>query len=61
VATVAAQPTYQYSQPTYAWADGTAQASRSVKRVHIKRHRTAKKAPAAQPNPSAATAGLSTQ
>lgn len=61
VAMVAAQPTYQYSQPTYAWTDGTAQASRSVKRVQIKRHRTAKKAPAVQSNPSAATAGLSTQ
>lgn len=61
VAMVAAQPTYQYSQPTYAWTDGTAQASRSIKRVQIKRHRTAKKAPAVQSNPSAATAGLSTQ
>ncbi|MGO8924698.1 MAG: hypothetical protein ACLQF4_17385 [Xanthobacteraceae bacterium] len=61
VAMVAAQPTYQYSQPTYARTDGTAQASRSVKRVQIKRHRTAKKAPAVQSNPSAATAGLSTQ
>ena len=65
-ATVAAQPAYQYSQPTYSqptytWTDGTAQASRSVKRVQIKRHRTAKKAapPAAQSSPSAATAGLS--
>jgi hypothetical protein len=65
-ATVAAQPAYQYSQPTYSqptytWTDGTAQASRSVKRVQIKRHRTAKKAtsPAAQSSPSATTAGLS--
>jgi hypothetical protein len=65
-ATVAAQPAYQYSQPTYSqptytWTEGTAQASRSVKRVQIKRHRTAKKAapPAAQSSPSAATAGLS--
>jgi len=65
-ATVAAQPAYQYSQPTYSqptytWTDGTAQASRSLKRVQIKRHRTAKKAalPAAQSSPSAATAGLS--
>jgi hypothetical protein len=68
-ATVAAQPAYQYSQPTYSqptysqptytWTDGTAQASRSVKRVQIKRHRTAKKAAAAQSSPSAATAGLS--
>jgi ribonuclease E len=66
LATVAAQPAYQYSQPTYSqptytWTDGTAQASRSVKRVQIKRHRTAKKTapPAAQSSPSAATAGLS--
>jgi len=65
-ATVAAQLAYQYSQPTYSqptytWTDGTAQASQPVKRVQIKRHRTAKKAapPAAQSSPSAATAGLS--
>jgi hypothetical protein len=67
-ATVAAQPGYQYSQPaysqpTYTWTDGTAPASQPVKRVQIKRHRTAKKVapPAAQSSPSAATAGLSTQ
>ncbi|MFZ0236740.1 MAG: hypothetical protein WAL37_05140 [Xanthobacteraceae bacterium] len=65
-ATVAAQLAYQYSQPTYSqptytWTDGTPQASQPVKRVQIKRHRTAKKAapPAAQSSPSAATAGLS--
>lgn len=63
-ATIAAQPAYQYSQPTYSqpnytWADGAAQASQPIKRVQIKRHRTAKKAaPAAQSNPAAATAGL---
>jgi hypothetical protein len=62
VTTAAAQPTYQYSQPTYTWTDGTAQASQSIKRVQIKRHRTAKTtAPTAQSNPSAATAGLSTE
>jgi hypothetical protein len=71
VARVAARPTYQYpqpsysqptyTQPTYTWADGTAQASQPVKRVQIKRHRAAKKTTpvAAQPNASAATAGLS--
>ncbi len=65
VAAVAAQPTYQYaqpaySQPTYTWTDGTAQASQPIKRVVIKRHRTAKKAaPAAQNYPVPATAGLS--
>jgi hypothetical protein len=65
VAKVAPQPTYQYaqptySQPTYTWADGAAQASQTVKRVQIKRHRAAKKTtPAAQSNVSAATAGLS--
>jgi hypothetical protein len=69
VATAAAQPAYQYgqstyaqptySQPTYTWLDGTAQASHPVKRVQIKRHRVAKKVlPAAQSNPSAATADL---
>jgi len=65
VATVAARPTYQYpqatySQPTYSWADGTAQAAQPVKRVQIKRRHTAKKTiPAAQSNPAAVTAGLS--
>jgi hypothetical protein len=59
-ATTVAQSVYQYSQPTYTWTDGSAQASQPVRRVQIKRHRTAKKAlPAAQSNPSAATAGLS--
>jgi hypothetical protein len=66
VAKVAAQPTYPYSQPAYAqptysqpWADGTAQATQPVKRVQIKRHRTAKKmTPAAQSTPSTATARL---
>jgi len=74
VATAAAQPAYQYgqstyaqptysqptsSQPTYTWPDGTAQASHPVKRVQIKRHRVAKKVlPAAQSNPSAASADL---
>jgi hypothetical protein len=63
--TATAQSVYQYpqptySQPTYTWTDGSAQASQPVKRVQIKRHRAAKKAlPAAQSNPSAATAGLS--
>jgi hypothetical protein len=61
------QPTYSqptdsqqtYSQPTYTWADGTSQPSQLVRRVQIKRHRAAKKAPpAAQANPAAATAGL---
>jgi hypothetical protein len=60
------QPTYSqptYSQPTYTptytWADGTTQAVQPVKRVQIKRHRAAKKTtPAAQSNPSTATAGL---
>jgi hypothetical protein len=67
---VAAQQTYQYpqanysqptySQPTYTWADGTARAAQPVKRVQIKRHRTTKKiTPAAQSNPPAVTAGLS--
>jgi hypothetical protein len=66
---VAAQQTYQYpqanyspptySQPTYTWADGTTRAAQPVKRVQI-RHRTAKKmTPAAQSNPPAVTAGLS--
>jgi hypothetical protein len=71
VAKVAAQPTYQYAQPSYSqptytqpaytWADGAAQASQPVKRVQIKRHRAAKKTTpaAAQPNASTATAGLS--
>ena len=58
------QPTYTqstYTQSTYTWADGAAQASQPVKRVQIKRHRAAKKVTpaAAQPNASAATAGLS--
>jgi hypothetical protein len=77
-ATVAAQPTYQYAQPTYSqptysqptysqptykpsytWADGTTQAAQPVRRVQIKRHRAAKRTmPAAQSNPSTATAGL---
>jgi hypothetical protein len=63
-ATVATQPVYQYSlpayaQPTYTWIDGTAQASQSVKRLQIRRHRTAKKAaPAAPSHPAATTAGL---
>jgi hypothetical protein len=49
-----------YSQPTYSWADGTVQASQAVKRIQIKRHRTARKAPpAAQSNVPATTAGLS--
>jgi hypothetical protein len=56
------QPTYSqptYSQSTYTWADGTTQAVQPVRRVQIKRHRAAKKtAPAAQSNPSTATAGL---
>jgi len=65
VATVAVRPSYQYSQatysqPTYSWADGTAQTTQPVKRVQIKRRHTAKKTmPAAQSNPSAVTAGLS--
>jgi hypothetical protein len=72
VTKVAAQPTYQYpqpsysqptyAQPTYTWADGAAQASQPVKRVLIRRHRAAKKTTppaAAQSNTSAATAGLS--
>ena len=65
VATVAVRPSYQYSQatysqPTYTWADGTAQTTQPVKRVQIKRRHTAKKTmPAAQSNPSAVTAGLS--
>jgi len=65
LAKVAPQPIYQYaqltySQPTYTWADGAAQASQTVKRVQIKRHRAAKKTtPAAQSNVSAPTAGLS--
>jgi hypothetical protein len=63
-ATIATQPVYQYSlpayaQPTYTWIDGTAQASQSVKRLQIRRHRTAKKAaPAAPSHPAATTAGL---
>ena len=58
VATVAAQPAY--ARPAYSWADGTAQAAQPVKRVQIKRHRTAKRTmPAAHSNTSAATAGLS--
>jgi hypothetical protein len=65
--TIATQRAYQYSQPiyysrpTYAWTDGAAQASQPVKRVQIKRHRTAKTAaaPAASSSPSSATAGLS--
>jgi hypothetical protein len=56
------QPIYTqpaYTQPTYGWAAGTSQASQPVKRVQIKRYRAAKKpAPAAQSNPSPATAGL---
>jgi len=71
VAKLAAQPTYQYAQPTYAqptysqpaytWVDCAAQASQPVKRVQIKRHRAAKRTTpaAAQPNASTATAGLS--
>ena len=65
VATVAVRPSYQYSQatysqPTYSWADRTAQTTQPVKRVQIKRRHTAKKTmPAAQSNPSAVTAGLS--
>lgn len=64
-ATTVAQSVYQYSQPTYSQptytgTDGAARVSQPVKRVQIKRHRTAKKAlPAAQSNPSATTAGLS--
>jgi hypothetical protein len=63
-----AQPTYAqpiftqpaYTQPTYSWAGGTSQAAQPVKRVQIKRRPAAKKAaPAAQSNPSPATAGLS--
>jgi hypothetical protein len=65
VATLRAQSTYQYpqatySQPAYTWTDGAGQASRPVKRLQIKRGRTAKKAaPTAQSNPATATAGLS--
>jgi len=65
VATVAAQPAYQYPQaayarPAYSWADGAAQAAQPVKRFQIKRHRAAKRSmPAAHSNISAATAGLS--
>ena len=65
MATVAVRPSYQYSQatysqPTYSWADRTAQTTQPVKRVQIKRRHTAKKTmPAAQSNPSAVTAGLS--
>ncbi len=63
-ATVASQPAYQYSQPiysqpTYTWTYGAAQASQSIKRIAIKRHRAAKKAAsAAQNNPAPTTAGL---
>jgi hypothetical protein len=59
VTTAATQPTYQYSQPTYAqptytWADGTAQPSQTIKRVVVKRSRAAMHtAPAVQSNPSA--------
>ena len=68
VAKTVAQPTYQYSQPadtqptypqpSYTWADGTAQAPQPIKRVQIKRHGTAKKAtpaalPPLQPQPRA--------
>jgi hypothetical protein len=70
ITAVATQPVYQYSQPaysqptyaqpTYTWTDGTAQASQSVKRVQIRRHRAAKKAAlTARSAPLAATAGLS--
>jgi hypothetical protein len=75
VATVTAQSAYPYSQPTYSqpvysqqiysqpaytWMDGAAQAAQPVKRVQIKRSRTAKPAaPVAQSTPSASTAGLS--
>ena len=59
------QPTYSqsaysiYSQPTYTWMDGAAQASQPVKRVQIKRSRPAKPAaPVVQSTPSASTAGL---
>jgi len=69
-------PQAAYSQPAYAssytstytsaytsaytWADTAARASQPVKRVQIKRQRTAKKpAPRAQSGPAAATAGLS--
>jgi hypothetical protein len=72
VATTAAQPAYQYLQPTYSqsaysqptstWTDGAAQAAQPVRRVLTKRHRAAKKAvPTAQSSPSTATAGLSAQ
>jgi hypothetical protein len=63
-----AQPTYAqpiftqpaYTQPTYSWAGGASQATQPVKRIQIKRRPAAKKAaPAAQSNPSPATAGLS--
>jgi len=60
------QPTYSqsayslYSQPTYTWMNGAAQASQPVKRVQIKRSRVLKQAaPVAQSIPSASTAGLS--
>jgi len=56
-ATVAAQPANAWTQPTYQWTDANIQASQTVRRVVVKRHRAAKKAPpAAQSNHIGATA-----
>jgi hypothetical protein len=56
--TVAAQPANVWTQPTYQWTDAT-QASQTVRRVVVKRHRAAKQAaPAAQSNLTGATAGV---
>jgi hypothetical protein len=60
------QPAYSqsaysiYSQPTYTWMDGAAQPAQPVKRLQIKRSRSAKRtAPIAHSTPSASAAGLS--